>query len=238
MVAVATQPAAVNSVSIQGTTYDSAFVETGDMVDVTCILISNPVYELYSITRSYKVQENGDPLVGSESNVTSSRNGTTAYTITESIMVYCRAVVDGVTLQSEPVIISGEMTVKRRVVCGRAVYMTVIVWLNYGSHVNCTCVCVCVHCNYSIAILTVVPYNLAIEADPGTHVEYASSIILTCDAMGGPTLNYQWDLPSGLREAGSVLVIDSVTDSDDGEYNCIVTSEAGEVSTTISVLGL
>ena len=101
----------------------------------------------------------------------------------------------------------------------------------------CVFVCTCVHCN-STAILTVVPYNLAIEADPGIHVEYGSSIILTCDAMGGPTLNYQWNLPSGMRKNGSVLVIDSVTDSDDGEYNCTVTSEAGKTSTTISVLGL
>ena len=86
-------------------------------------------------------------------------------------------------------------------------------------------------------IRTVVPYNLTIEASPGVQVEYTAGLNLTCNAMGGPTLNYSWVLPNGMEEDGSVLVVNMVTEMEDGEYVCTVTSEAGSTSVSISVLG-
>ena len=107
MVTLSTQPDANNSVSLQGTTYDSVFAANGDTVDVTCSLNSGPVFELLVVTSSYMVQENGSLLNGEESTLSS--NGTGRVNVSESTSVFCRALVDGEVFESRTIIIAGEM---------------------------------------------------------------------------------------------------------------------------------
>ena len=59
---------------------------------------------------------------------------------------------------------------------------------------------------------------------------------LTCEAVGGPTLNVTWTTPTGLR-VGSVISVDNVTADDAGDYRCEVTSEAGTANDSITIRG-
>ena len=61
-------------------------------------------------------------------------------------------------------------------------------------------------------------------------------LYLTCEAVGGPTLNVTWTTPTGQR-VGSAVSVDSVTGDDAGDYRCEVMSEAGTATDSITVGG-
>ena len=82
----------------------------------------------------------------------------------------------------------------------------------------------------------VVPVIVNLTASHSTGVPQGSPLNLTCEAVGGPTLNVTWTTPTGLR-VGSVISVDNVTADDAGEYRCEVTTEAGTTNHSITVRG-
>ena len=75
-----------------------------------------------------------------------------------------------------------------------------------------------------------------ISATPSTEVPTGTQLNLTCEAVGGPTLNVTWTTPSGPR-VGSTISVDSVTAVTAGDYTCEVTTEAGTTSDSITISG-
>ena len=73
-------------------------------------------------------------------------------------------------------------------------------------------------------------------ATPSTGVSLGMPLNLTCEAAGGPTLNFTWTTPTGPR-VGPVIIIDNVMADDAGDYTCEVTSEAGETNSSIAISG-
>ena len=89
----------------------------------------------------------------------------------------------------------------------------------------------------SLFIISVVaPVIVNFTASPSTGVSQGMPLYLTCQAVGGPTLNVTWSTPTGLR-AGPVISVDSVTADDAGDYRCEVTSEAGTATDSIPIRG-
>ena len=82
----------------------------------------------------------------------------------------------------------------------------------------------------------VAPVIVNLTASPSTGVSQGIPLNLTCEAVGGPTLNVTWTTPAGSR-VGCVISIDSVTADDAGEYRCEVTSEAGTTNDSITIRG-
>ena len=82
----------------------------------------------------------------------------------------------------------------------------------------------------------VAPVIVNLTASPFTGVPQGSPLNLTCEAVGGPTLNVRWTTPTGPR-VGRVISIDNVTADDAGEYRCEVTSEAGTTNDSITIRG-
>ena len=82
----------------------------------------------------------------------------------------------------------------------------------------------------------VAPVIVNLTASPFTGVPQGSPLNLTCEAVGGPTLNVTWTTPTGPR-VGSVISVDDVTANDAGEYGCEVTSEAGTTNDSITIRG-
>ena len=82
----------------------------------------------------------------------------------------------------------------------------------------------------------VAPVIVNLTASPSTGVSQGIPLNLTCEAVGGPTLNVTWTTPAGPR-VGRVISIDSVTANDAGEYRCEVTSEAGATNDSITIRG-
>ena len=77
---------------------------------------------------------------------------------------------------------------------------------------------------------------LNIIAIPSSVVSQGQPLNLTCEAVGGPTLNVTWTTPTGLR-MGSSISIDSVTADDAGDYRCEVTSDNGTANGSITIRG-
>ena len=89
----------------------------------------------------------------------------------------------------------------------------------------------------SIFIISVVaPVIVNFTASPFPGVSQGMPLNLTCEAVGGPTLNVTWTTPTGQR-VGSVISVDSVTADDAGDYRCEVTSEAGTANDSITIRG-
>ena len=84
---------------------------------------------------------------------------------------------------------------------------------------------------------SVEPYDLNVEANPGLELTFGENVTLTCTSEGGPTLNYTWMLPDDTNVTSEVLPVNNVTTNDTGEYTCIVTSEAGNASTSVTLSG-
>ena len=82
----------------------------------------------------------------------------------------------------------------------------------------------------------VAPVIVNLTASPSTGVPQGSPLNLTCEAVGGPTLNVTWTTPTGPR-VGSVISVDNVTADDAGEYTCEVTTEAGTTNDFVSIRG-
>ena len=82
----------------------------------------------------------------------------------------------------------------------------------------------------------VAPVIVTFTASPSTGVSQGMPLNLTCEAVGGPTLNVAWATPTGPR-VGSVIFVDIVTTDDAGDYRCEVTSEGGTASNSITVRG-
>ena len=82
----------------------------------------------------------------------------------------------------------------------------------------------------------VAPVIVNFTASPFPGVSQGTPLNLTCEAVGGPTLNVTWTTPTGPR-VGSVMSVDSVTADDAGDYRCEVTSEAGTANNSISIRG-
>ena len=90
----------------------------------------------------------------------------------------------------------------------------------------------------SLSLLTsvVAPVIVNITASPSTEVSQGIPLNLTCEAVGGPTLNVTWTTPTGPR-VGSVISVDNVTADDAGDYRCEVTSEAGTANDSTAIRG-
>ena len=88
----------------------------------------------------------------------------------------------------------------------------------------------------SLAFLlsVVAPEIVNFTANPSTRVSQGMPLNLTCEAVGGPTLNVTWVTPSGPR-VGSVIFVDSVTAVNAGDYRCEVTSEGGTANGTVTI---
>ena len=84
--------------------------------------------------------------------------------------------------------------------------------------------------------MLVIPIIQNLTASPSTGVSQGSPLNLTCEAVGGPTLNVTWTTPTGPR-VGSVISVDNVTADDAGEYTCEVMSEAGTTNDSITIRG-
>ena len=82
----------------------------------------------------------------------------------------------------------------------------------------------------------VAPVIVNLTASPSTGVPQGLTLTLTCEAVGGPTLNVTWTTPTGPR-VGSVISVDNVTADDAGEYRCEVMSEAGTTNDSITIRG-
>ena len=82
----------------------------------------------------------------------------------------------------------------------------------------------------------VVPVIQNLTATPSTGISQGMPLNLTCEAAGGPTLNFTWTTPTGPR-VGPVIIIDNVMADDAGDYTCEVTSEAGETNSSIAISG-
>ena len=84
---------------------------------------------------------------------------------------------------------------------------------------------------------SVEPYDLSVEANPGLELTFGENVTLTCTSEGGPTLDYIWILPDDTNVTSDMLFVNNVMMSDTGEYTCIVTSEAGIASTSVTLSG-
>ena len=87
------------------------------------------------------------------------------------------------------------------------------------------------------ACFLVQPYNLSVEANLGLELPFGENVTLTCTSQGGPTLNYTWMLPDNTNVTSDLLPVNNVMTNDTGEYTCIVTSEAGNASTSVTLSG-
>ena len=87
-----------------------------------------------------------------------------------------------------------------------------------------------------MSLITVVPVIQNLTATPSTGVSQGMPLNLTCEAAGGPSLNFTWTTPTGPR-VGPVILIDNVTAEDTGDYVCEVTSEAGTTNRSITING-
>ena len=87
---------------------------------------------------------------------------------------------------------------------------------------------------YSLIVVSPVIVNFTASPFPG--VSQGIPLNLTCEAVGGPTLNVTWTTPTGPR-VGSVIFVDIVTADDAGDYRCEVMSEAGTANDSITVRG-
>ena len=85
-----------------------------------------------------------------------------------------------------------------------------------------------------VSPITVVPVIQNLTATPSTGVSQGMPLNLTCEAAGGPTLNFAWTTPTGSR-VGPVIFIDNVTADDAGDYICEVTSEAGTTNRSVTI---
>ena len=86
-------------------------------------------------------------------------------------------------------------------------------------------------------LLSVEPYDLSVEANPGLELTFGENVTLTCTSQGGPTLNYTWMLPDNTEVTSDMLSVNNVMTNDTGEYICIVTSEAGNANTSVTLSG-
>ena len=84
---------------------------------------------------------------------------------------------------------------------------------------------------------SVEPYDLSVEANPGLELTFGENVTLTCTSEGGPTLNYTWMLPDNTEVTSDMLSVNNVMTNDTGEYICIVTSEAGNANTSVTLSG-
>ena len=88
----------------------------------------------------------------------------------------------------------------------------------------------------SLSSAVVAPVIVSITASPSMGVSQGMPLNLTCEAVGGPTLNVTWTTPTGPR-VGSVISVDNATADDAGDYRCEVTSEAGTANDSITIKG-
>ena len=84
--------------------------------------------------------------------------------------------------------------------------------------------------------MLVIPKIQNLTASPSTGVPQGSPLNLTCEAVGGPTLNVTWTTPTE-PGVGRVISIDSVTPHDAGEYTCKVTTETRTTNDSITIRG-
>ena len=87
-----------------------------------------------------------------------------------------------------------------------------------------------------MSLITVVPVIQNLTVTPSTGVSQGMPLNLTCEAAGGPSLNFTWTTPTGPR-VGPVILIDNVTAEDAGDYICEVMSEAGTTNRSITING-
>ena len=92
------------------------------------------------------------------------------------------------------------------------------------------------HSPHSPLMFVVAPVIVNLTASPFTGVSQGIPLNLTCEAVGGPTLNVAWATPTGPM-VGSVISIDSVTADDAGEYRCEVTTETETTNESITIRG-
>ena len=108
--------------------------------------------------------------------------------------------------------------------------------------------CVCVRsCQSSLPSIPSLSVLSSPVVSPGNSVntsmmEMDGSIALSCEAMGGPNNTFLWvrqDLGMGSVEVGntSLLMIESATVLDGGEYVCIVNNSAGVGTDTVPING-
>ena len=88
----------------------------------------------------------------------------------------------------------------------------------------------------------VAPYNVTINGS--TRYTYSDTLELNCTSEGSPELQYRWSretsssnvFPAHTRINNYTIIITNVNISDTGSYTCTVSNEAGNFSTTTTVI--
>ena len=93
-------------------------------------------------------------------------------------------------------------------------------------------------------VIVVAPYDVTITADSGgvlmnrpAVVEYGNNLTLTCGTSGGPDNTFSWFKEDMSIGNTSILSISSVTPADGGVYQCMVSNDAGNSITNITIYG-
>ena len=81
------------------------------------------------------------------------------------------------------------------------------------------------------------PYNITLSAEPSPKVAFGGNVTLTCSSGGGPSLNYTLVTPNKGNVTSQMLAVNNVMTDDAGVYYCVVTSEAGNASTSVTLSG-
>ena len=82
---------------------------------------------------------------------------------------------------------------------------------------------------------SVAPYDVVVMGD-NTYSQ-GQRLQLTCSSEGGPLFEYTWLFLDDIipSQNDSTLTIDNVTTTDEGNYTCNVTNDAGVDYNTITV---
>ena len=70
-------------------------------------------------------------------------------------------------------------------------------------------------------------------------VEYGDTLTLTCGTSGGPDNTFSWSKDNNITSIGntSILSISPITPADGGVYQCMVSNDAGNSTTNITIYG-
>ena len=80
------------------------------------------------------------------------------------------------------------------------------------------------------------PYLTGASHPSPTVLTEGNPLQLDCSAVGNPRPTYTWAVPSGVSPTkSSVLIINSTTTEDKGQYTCFVSNNQGNVTVKFDV---